>query len=380
MCVLLGCTGTLSSAEPGAGRRDGGGGAPDAAVSFDAGPGIDGGAGVDGGPGVDAGPGEVDAGPMGEDAGPCADVSCGANARCVPETGRCVCSEGFVDEGGACVAPAPGDPATRSAMEVCDAWRDGHVENASPVWEGDGTECGPGTLPREAIDDTLRRVNLFRWLAGLPPVTDDPGQHQGMMECAAIMSANGRLSHDPPMDWACWTSAGAGAGGSANIAWGYGSSAAAIDGYMADRNTPSLGHRRWILNEGLGRVGIGFSRVSSRPGQCLGVFGGGGPGSDRTWTAYPNPGPAPRALTQNDWSFHSHGVRMTSETGAIVERVSDGMELPVMTEQTGGFGPPPSVRIVPMGWSAEAGESYRVTITNLSGGEEISYVVDVIDC
>ena len=197
MCVLLGCTGTLSSAEPGAGRRDGGGGAPDAAVSFDAGPGIDGGAGVDGGPGVDAGPGEVDAGPMGEDAGPCADVSCGANARCVPETGRCVCSEGFVDEGGACVAPAPGDPATRSAMEVCDAWRDGHVENASPVWEGDGTECGPGTLPREAIDDTLRRVNLFRCalhhgVRPQPPRERARAAERGMEACGVAKTANGK--------------------------------------------------------------------------------------------------------------------------------------------------------------------------------------------
>jgi uncharacterized protein YkwD len=130
----------------------------------------------------------------------------------------------------------------------------------------------------------LRRVNLFRWLAGMPSVSYDGSDHASLQECAHMMSVNGQLSHSPPMNWSCWTSGGASAAGRANIAYGYGSPGAAIDGFMADRNVRSLGHRRWILGTRLSSVEIGFSTGGARPGQCLGVFSRGG-SSERHWTA-----------------------------------------------------------------------------------------------
>jgi uncharacterized protein YkwD len=366
--VVLGmsCTGTLSS------RSDVDGGRPavDGGTTLDASTTDDASVALDATPDLDAG---HDVGPT----DPCATITCGANAACDPRTRECVCCPGFVDDGAACVAPPPGDPATRTEADVCDAWRAGHIENARPAWSGEG-ECGPGTMPPEAIDDTLRRINLFRWLAGLPPVVDRPEDHAAQMECAAMMSANGALSHSPPESWSCYTSAGAGAAGRSNIALGYGSPGAAIDGYMLDRNTPSLGHRRWILNPPLGRVGIGFASPS-RPGQCLSVFDGSGEGGDRTWTAYPNPGPAPSFLAQGEWSFQAHGVSLRSSTSATVVRVSDGVSLPVTTRQTGGGGPPPTLVIVPEGWMGEAGESYRVTITDLASGD-LTYEVQLVGC
>ncbi len=367
--VLLGCTGTLSS------RADGGRGEQDGGSTRDAGTVVGDASSGDGGVVVDV----LDAA-LGVDAGPpdpCAGVSCPANAACDARTRVCVCRPGFIDEGSACVAPPPGDPATRSEAEVCEAWRAGHVENARQAWSGEGA-CGPGAMPPEAIDDTLRRINLFRWLAGLPPVTDRPEEHLAQMECAVMMSANGSLSHSPPMRWNCYTAAGAGAAGRSNIALGYGTPGAAIDGYMLDRSTPSLGHRRWILNPPLGRVGIGFASPS-RPGQCLSVFDRSGPGSDRSWTAYPNPGPAPIFLAEGEWSFQAHGVSLSGGSTAIVVRVSDGMELPVTTRQTGGGGPPNTLAIVPDGWRPAAGETYRVTITGLSVGE-LTYETTLVSC
>jgi len=366
--LLVACTGTLSSRVDG--ERDAGGrvdsGTP---IDRDGGAEVDAGLVADAGATSDAG---VDAGPT----DPCASVSCGANAACDPRTRSCVCRPGFVDDGAACVAPPPGDPATRSETEVCEAWRAGHVENASPAWSGSG--CGPGSMAPEAVDDTLRRINLFRWLAGLPPVLDQPSEQAAQIECAVMMSANGSLSHDPPSGWDCYTSAGAAAAGRSNIALGYGSPGSAIDGYMLDRNVPSLGHRRWILNPPLGRVGIGFASPS-RPGQCLSVFDRSGPGSERTWTAYPNPGPAPTFLAEGEWSFQTHGISLSGDASAIVVRVSDGVTLPVTTRQTGGGGPPNSLVIVPDGWRPAAGETYRVTITGLSIGE-LTYETTLIAC
>ncbi|MCB9603643.1 MAG: hypothetical protein H6721_05985 [Sandaracinus sp.] len=375
MLLLVGCTGTLSSRSD-EGRRDGGTTRDDAgtfvrdgSVASDADLAVDGGGTpIDGG--VDGG---VDSGPT----DPCAGVSCPANAACDPRSRACFCRPGFVDDGAACVAPPAGDPATRTEADVCEAWRTGHVENARPAWSGSGA-CGPGTMAPEAIDDTLRRINLFRWLAGLPPVSDRPEEHDAQMECAAMMSANGALSHSPPESWDCYTSAGAGAAGRSNIALGYGTPGAAIDGYMLDRNTPSLGHRRWILNPPLGRVGIGFASPS-RPGQCLSVFDRSGSGSERTWTAYPNPGPSPMFLAQGEWSFQTHGISLSAGSSATVVRVGDGMTLPVTTRQTGGGGPPNSLVIVPDGWTPEAGQTYRVTVDGLSVGE-ISYEVTLVEC
>src|SRR5258706_12890019 len=56
------------------------------------------------------------------DAGPidaCAAVTCGANQHCEASSASCACDTGFVDGGGACVAPPLGDPAGRTAEEGC---------------------------------------------------------------------------------------------------------------------------------------------------------------------------------------------------------------------------------------------------------------------
>lgn len=305
---------------------------------------------------------------------PCAGVSCGANARCEPSTRACVCVPGFVMMGSACVAIPPGDPAGRTASEVCGEWAAGHVQNARDPWnEVPGDMCGAGSLTREALDDTVRRVNLFRWLVGLGPVSDDASQHPNDQACAVMMYRNGALNHMPPMSWTCWTMAGATGAGSSNLALGVRSPGDAIDLYMDDSGVPSLGHRRWVLNGPLGRVGIGFAGNA----QCLGVFDRSG-SSARDWTAWPNPGPVPLAAIRGLWSFHSNRLALGSATPSVV-RVSDGAALGVsVSHPPDGYGPS-TVAWQPMGWSATVGERYRVTIDGVSGGP-ITYEVEPVSC
>lgn len=348
------------------------------------------GAGCDGEGDVDAGPAPdgfvpMDDGGTGDagDPGMCAGVSCMLDAHCVPETGECECDEGFGFVDDVCLELSPDDPALRTEAEVCEAWQSGHVENAGNPWMAGATMCDPGTMPMEAIDDTLRRVNLFRWLAGMPDVTYDGSAHSEMMECAHMMSVNMSLSHDPPMSWTCWTMGGAAAAGRSNIAWGYSSPGDAIDGYMTDVGTMSLGHRRWILGQRLGSVEIGYSEAGSRPGQCLGVFGRGG-STSRTWSAYPNQGFAPIAMVQSrrgvvTWSFQAYDFDLLPTTTVEITEQSSGRVRPVMTYLTGGGGPPPSIGFVPQGWEPSAGETYRITIVGTSTGD-IRYETTLVSC
>lgn len=369
---LLGCVtgeiGSRSAPDGSVTLLDGGTGAGDAAsrdgsVVADA-PAPDGAP-----PGEDAALGDGggrDSGPV----DPCASVTCGTNERCV--SGTCRCVAGTMRVGGTCVAVDPGDPAARAAADVCAQWRAGHVENASPAWTPGATMCDLGTLRAEAIDDTLRRITMFRWLVGLGPVTDDPGQNGQDQACAVMMNANGAISHTPDASWDCYTPEAAAGAGSSNLALGVGSPADAIDLYVSDRGVSSLGHRRWVLYFSLGRVGIGFAGNA----QCLGVFDSSG-SSSRTWVAWPNPGPTPREATTAVWSFHA--TASLGGADVTVERASDSMMMPVtVSHPPDGYGAS-AVAFSPSGWSAVPGETYLVTITGFSGGP-VSYPVSPQGC
>ncbi len=310
--------------------------------------------------------------------GPPCQNTCTDTQTCDLNTDQCICREGLVDTGNECVLAAPGEPATREKAQVCTRWREAIVENANPKWIPDGLPCGTGSLPPEAIDDTLRRTNVYRWLAGLPNVVDDTAVHQAQMECAAMLSYNSQLSHNPPTSWTCYTQAGAAAASRSNETFST-SAARAVDAYMFDAGVASLGHRRWILNSALKKIGIGFSKANGQGGHCLAVTGRGG-STDRTWVAYPNPGPVPMALTRGVWSFHSFTQGVDATTRATIVRLSDGMTMPVTIGMAVGSGSPFTLKMTLDGWAPAPNEVYRVRVSNLKNGIEVQYDVKPVDC
>ena len=350
---LLACDGTLSSSD----GSDAGAGS-DAAIDATAPPGLD----APMGPTPDA-----FTPPMGA----CATITCGANQRCDEASAACVCLPGFVDSGSSCTAAPAGDPSTRSTADACAIWAEAHRTTASSAWTMGATECEGGSMPREAIDDTLRRITGFRAMVGLGPVVDIPDLAAQQQACAVMMYRNGSLSHSPPMGWRCYTAEGAAGAGSSNLALGTSTSADTIDLYVDDHRVDSLGHRRWVLNGPLGRVGIGFAGNAG----CLSVFDSSG-STSRTWISWPPPGPAPEATTGAWWSFQSTGPSIAMATVTMV-RVRDGMDV------TG------TVHRVPDGYGGSAvaweptdrtvGERYRVTVTSGALGE-ISYEVEIVSC
>jgi hypothetical protein len=209
-------------------------------------------------------------------------------------------------------------------------------------------------------------------------VTTDGVRDEKAQACALIMHANGALSHNPPQSWTCWSADGAEAAGSSNIASAPG--VMAVDLYMVDPgNATTLGHRRWILSNGLGPVGLGSTGVAS----CMWVIGGSGVGGNE-WTAFPPPGAFPfeavgpswTTIDETGWSVQSDTINLA---GAQVSITADGDDKPVtVTGLAQGYGSAHAIAIRPQGWTTEPDTTYEVEITGIA--TPISYEVEVVDC
>ena len=225
--------------------------------------------------------------------------------------------------------------------------------------------------------NALRQVNLFRFLAGLPAVTEDATKDVNAQACALMQDANKMLSHTPPTTWTCYTSAGATAAGQSNIATTRGVRAVGL--YMNDRgNETTIGHRRWLLSNSLGPVGLGSTSGYS----CLMTIGGTGK-AGKAFAAWPPPGDVPFPAITIEGSVDSVGWSIQSDTinlaAAQVAVTDAGASLPVTVMQLpANYGSKYALSFVPMGWSSAAGHTYTVSVTGTS--TPITYAVNVIAC
>jgi uncharacterized protein YkwD len=261
---------------------------------------------------------------------------------------------------------------------LCDRWRADRADLSEGAWSGNVTTCDEGDVSSAGRDNALRQVNLFRWMAELPPVALDATRNGKSQECALMMHANGTLSHSPPPSWACYTADGAEAAGSSNIATGPG--VMAVDMYMQDwGNESTMGHRRWILSNSLGPIGVGSTSEYS----CMWVLYGSG-GAGASWTSWPPPGDFPiqavrmswRPLDETGWTIQSDSINVGSGTVTIT---AGGTDMPVdVRTLLSGYGSTYAISIIPRGWSSTVGTTYHVEVTGVSPA--ISYDVTIVDC
>jgi hypothetical protein len=196
-----------------------------------------------------------------------------------------------------------------------------------------------------------------------------------------MMHANEALSHEPPSNWNCYTAAGAQAAGASNLATT--PSVTAVDLYMADPgNETTLGHRRWILSNTLGPIGIGGTNGYS----CLHVIGGAGR-AGRSWQPWPPAGPVPiEAMTTSfvdvdstGWTVQSDELEFDGADLEVTVRRDDGQSLDVMLQVLlPYYGSLSAVRIVPQGWRSTAGRSYHVELSGLA--ETLAWDVHFVSC
>ena len=292
-------------------------------------------------------------------------------------------SRGFSSGTLACNDSCDGfDTSGCSATEVelvCNRWNMDRADRSEGTWSGSTASCDAGDISAQGRANALKMVNLYRFIADLPPVTTDAGRDAATQECALMMHANGQLSHHPPASWNCYTSTGAGAAGSSNIAGGPG--VQAVDMYMDDYgNLSTLGHRRWILSNSLGAIGLGSTSSYS----CMWVIGTGG-SAGAQWTAWPAPGVFPfeaistlywSSLDSTGWSFQSDSMGLG---GAQVKITAGGQELPVtVTNLLSGYGSSSAISFIPDGWSTQPDTTYTVEITGIS--TPVTYHVQVVRC
>lgn len=264
---------------------------------------------------------------------------------------------------------------------LCERWKSDRAQLGEGDWSGSVDACDPGSLSQDGRDNALRLVNLYRFLADLPPVTEDPARSLKAQSCALMMHANGQLSHSPPNTWKCWTAEGAEAAGLSNISSTPG--VLGVDLYMVDPgNDTTIGHRRWLLSNYLGPIGLGSTSANS----CLTVIGGNG-NAGKPWLAWPPAGLVPiqalhvptigwSSVDQTGWTVQSDSIDLSAATVSVSV---GGVDRPVTVNVLGqNYGSSHAIRFVPQGWTAEPGETYEVVLGNVA--QPIAYSVTVVDC
>ncbi|RRR65829.1 MAG: CAP domain-containing protein [Candidatus Viridilinea halotolerans] len=131
----------------------------------------------------------------------------------------------------------------------------------------------------------LERVNAYRAIAGVPPVTEDATLSANCVEHARYMAENRDLTHDqnPSLPWA--SAAGQICAEKGN-AW-IGSGRAwqpheAIDGWMT-----SVGHRLWLLYPTTPTFGFGFYSAGQTSAAALDVLSRSNTAADGSFTGWP---------------------------------------------------------------------------------------------
>jgi hypothetical protein len=274
---------------------------------------------------------------------------------------------------------------------VVDFWKTVYepAQGVAAEWTGDMASCTAGTTSVNYEEATLRCVNYFRAMTGLPGnVTLNPTKSAKDQDAALMFIANTALSHSPPDTWTCWTADGAEAAGRSNIALGR-HGPGAINAYIDDFGSSNfgVGHRRWLLYPPLVEIGTGSTDVrnsyynGSNAVWVIGEFGTRPPSPE--WVAWPPDGYVPYAVVFERWSFSYPGADF-SEATVTVNQGSTPVTVTLEPLDTRFIGDRTIVwkPDIPIGQKPAQDTTYSVRIENVlisSSPRSYEYLVTVID-
>ncbi|MFN8621637.1 MAG: CAP domain-containing protein [Chloroflexota bacterium] len=235
------------------------------------------------------------------------------------------------------ISPAAIDATDRAA--VLAAYQDLLDAEAVPAhWTGSAATCKPGTVDTAFTDATLQAINLFRALAGLPPVVFSATLNTRAQAAALIMEAKSALTHAPVPDDPCYTTLGADGAGTSNLCLGC-TGATAIEVYMDDpgAGNAAVGHRRWILYPLQTTMGSG-STARANALVVLDTDSWSAPVANPPWIAWPPAGYLPSALVPARLSLSRDGADFSAATASVTV---DGQAVTSsIVARNGGYGDP----------------------------------------
>ena len=310
-----------------------------------------------------------------------------------------------------------------SKEEIIAKWN--LVTSSTTIFAAEPSITAPhvaGSLTEEFLESGLTYLNYVRFVAGLPEVTLDDTLNEDAQHGAVVLAAIDQLTHYPAqpedMDDAFYER-GYAATSSSNISarWGYSDLTnmlkSAVQGCMNDNNSlgnlTTVGHRRWLLNPTLGKVGFGYAESAEGWSYIVNkIFDRSGAGCSYDFISWPVAGNHPTNLfdSQNPWSVtlnpSVYQNASASNLAITITRVADGKQwsldgttgepnydvygyiAPYLTADSQGYGVRSCIIFHP---GSEAVESYegvfQVKITGLSYANgtaaELNYEVDFFD-
>ena len=262
-----------------------------------------------------------------------------------------------------------------------------------------------GKVKTSALQTATDRLNALRQIAGLPTVQLDLTLCEQAQYGAVIVAAQGALNHNPSkpsgMDNDFYERA-YDATSSSNLYAGQ-TLTTAVDGFMNDSdasNIDRLGHRRWQLNPGLGKIGFGYAESDTRYRTYVTekVFDKSGDCEDYKFISWPASGNFPSNLFDGDiaWSVSlntsEYRTPRQSDLTVTLVRESDGKTWTFRGSgygatdngayfhvDTANYGIPNCIIFRPEGITSYEGK-YTVTIDGLKSASgspvDFSYQVD----
>lgn len=286
------------------------------------------------------------------------------------------------------------DPEDREAVRVL---YNGHYSlPAGPMnWTGNYALGTAGTVGDGFQDATVRRLNWYRAMAGVPAMVGLSREFSVKAQHAALMmSANGMLSHYPQVDWKLYSPLGAEGAANSNLAL-VNTGANAIDAYIQDYGGTNyfVGHRRHLLRPQLRTIGSGdvpamqVGGVSYPGANALwvsdGTYGATRPPVRDGYVAWPTKGYTPYQTVFRRWSFSLPDANFSAATVTVSK---GGVPLAAALEPVlGGYGENTLVWTMPDApaygayTKPAADVRYTVTISNIVvAGRQVSHSYDVV--
>lgn len=209
-------------------------------------------------------------------------------------------------------------------------------------WTGSVVGCDPGSISAAFQQSMIDRINVFRKIARVAPVTLNatPAAVNAAQAAAFLMVANNQLSHSPPTTWTCYNQAYAGStvgvlglagAGTSNLGMASDETVPGntmITDYMDDvgAGNTETGHRAGILDASQTQMAVGVVLpTATLPGanamRWIDASTRTGVTAEPEGTAWPPAGFVPFALLplgSNRWSFRFPGANFSSATVSMV--------------------------------------------------------------